>query len=104
MNNNGSMTKVLSQDAAQDYVQNVLHMDKVTLIKSSDTDYWFFKGLSESYVRMEVRIERKPDKNKLHNVAERIWTEQGDDTFGWIDALPERNAEPSDNVDEYLPG
>lgn len=104
MKNNELADKVLSQDAARDYVQNVLHMDKVMLIKSPDTDYWFFKGLSESYVRVEVRIERRSDKNKLYNVAERIWTERGDDTFGWIDALPEWNADPSDNVDEYLPG
>ncbi|GIP17743.1 hypothetical protein J40TS1_33850 [Paenibacillus montaniterrae] len=103
MDNLGSMVKVLSKESAKDYVLNVLHMDKVRSLLSPDTDYWFFKGKNENGDWMEIRIERKPNKHKLHNVSERKWEALSEGDFTWIDALPEWNIAPSDDVDSYLP-
>lgn len=104
MANRGSMVKVIRKESAQDYVQTVLHMERVAALPSAESDYWFFKGRNENGEWMEIRIERKPDKNKLHNVCERKSEELNEDDFEWIDALPIWNGEPSDIVDNYIPG
>lgn len=54
MGNRGSLVKVLRKESAQDYVQNVLHMEKVRSLPSPDSDYWFFKGRNENGGWMET--------------------------------------------------